>query len=168
MGTWILKIPSLGACWTYSNYCILKRTWPMFWRYFSSNLRWDRNILNSSKVGTSSLQGNSGWPLRALGWCQAEEAGGIAVFVLCKPRSVLPAFTSSATVPHKCQSLNCSRFCLGATVTIVSRHRPVAILHFSSCCSGGCGHSILIWVEGFFCCCFLFFTLFPSSLPQIY
>lgn len=66
------------------------------WRYFSSNLKQDRNILNSSKVVTSSLQENSGWPLRALGCWQAEEAGVIAALGLldrCKPRSVLPGFS---------------------------------------------------------------------------
>ena len=79
------------------------------------------------KGGTSNLQWNSGWPLRAPGCCQAEEARVIAVLLLLdryKTRSVLPGFTSSAAVPHKCHW--------------------IAIIHFCSCCLGGCGHSIYL------------------------
>lgn len=82
--------PQLHAEW-YTPYVLCSS-----WKCLSSNLKQDRNILNSSKTGARSVQGNSGWPLRALGCCQAGKAGGIAVFVLCTNTG----FTSSASVPH--------------------------------------------------------------------
>lgn len=87
----------------------------------------------------------SGW--RSWGFCCACAVGQMQTQV------------SSARVYIICCSatemwLNCSGFWPGAAVTIVSRNRPFAVIHFCSCCLGGCGHSIFL--------SFFFFLPFSS------